>query len=150
MLPNAKRLMANMSQGLEVPIRGDPTTRYAEYLPFRFDDGKSHSITAYCSPRGVRCIEIDGDTQRRLGTPSESCCPITHYLRPYETVQSVHAVGSGMRDMYSEVGFFLMVRDRRSASLKGLISLGASYSRVITDANVWGPQFILRSLYRAN
>jgi hypothetical protein len=109
---HTKRLMVDMSPGLGVPVRADPTTRYAQYLSLRFDDGKSHSITAFCSLRGIRSIEIDGDPRQRLGVPSETCCPITHHLGPYETVQSVHAVGSGMSDMYSEAGFFLLVSER--------------------------------------
>ncbi|VUC25632.1 unnamed protein product, partial [Clonostachys rosea] len=73
-----------------LPIRGNPNSRYIQYLPFDFDDGNRHSLTVYSTSSSTTCIQVDGDPQKRLGRPSTDSCPITFELEPYETIRSIH------------------------------------------------------------
>lgn len=92
-----------------LPIRGNPNSRYIQYLPFDFDDGNRHSLTVYSISLSMTCIQVDGNPKTRLGRPSSDSCPVTFELEPYKTIRSIHVIIRRSEDPFFAEGAFLLV-----------------------------------------
>ncbi|KAG9250974.1 uncharacterized protein F5Z01DRAFT_753116 [Emericellopsis atlantica] len=91
-------------------IRGNPGARFLRNITLPVADGKPHSITCFCHFAGTDSIQIDGDTNSRIGDPLSYSSPVTFYLQPDEVVDSVYGLmrGSGFADFPCPTPFALM------------------------------------------
>lgn len=92
-----------------VDIRGSHKSRYTNYLSLDLKDDERHSLTVFCAADAICCIQIDGNPQRRLGEPSEKCCPITFFLEAGEKIHSLVVVTRRSREIRHAQGPFLLV-----------------------------------------
>ncbi|KAK7215343.1 hypothetical protein V2G26_003346 [Clonostachys chloroleuca] len=91
-------------------VRGDPQTCYGLFLPFSFNDGKPHSLTVFCSPDGLCCIQVDDDPKQRLGAPHKRSSAITFYLEPNETIKSFYLITRRTLERILLQGPFLLAK----------------------------------------
>lgn len=107
--PKSRCSFINLSSSSGMALPGHPDARFAKYLPLNLNDGVQHSLTIFCNTRSVSCIQIDGSQHMKIVRPSNLCCPITFYLHPFESIQSLHVITRRTADIFMAQGPFLLV-----------------------------------------
>lgn len=66
-LAGAKCSMIDLKADLNIAIRGHSKSHFASYLDLNLECEEGHTLKAFCSTSGRCYIQVDGDSQRKLG-----------------------------------------------------------------------------------
>lgn len=90
-----------------VAVRGNTRAHFAIFHPFNYIAEHENSLTVFSNYVSTYSLQFNNQTQ--LGRAADTCCAVTHYLRPGERIESLQLITKTLSAIHHDQGPYILV-----------------------------------------